>query len=70
MTKEMKTAITRLKGLPENAQDKLAPHLNEYLNKLEDLRDTLQSSYESGKSYEFDVEEIKRKGRKRLKAKD
>ncbi len=67
MTEEMKTAITRLKGLPQNAQAKLAPRLNEYLNKLEDLRDTIQSSYQSGEPHEFNAEEIKRKGRERLK---
>ncbi len=48
MTREMQTAINRLEGLPEDAQQILAPRLNAYLNKLHDLQDTIQASRESG----------------------
>lgn len=48
MTEEMKTAITRLKKLPPAAQGYLGPKLNEYLNKLHDLQDTIQASRDSG----------------------
>ena len=67
MTDEMKTAIDHLKGLPHHAQETIAPRLNEYLNKLDDLRDTIDRSYQIGEPHKFDAEEIKRRGRKRLK---
>jgi len=47
-TTEMDTLIHRLQGLPEDTKEVLAPSLNEYLNKLEDLRNTIQGSKNSG----------------------
>ena len=46
MTDETETAIDRLKGLPQNAQETLEPRPNEYLNKLDYLRDTIDRSYQ------------------------
>lgn len=68
MTEEMQTAIIRLQGLPLSDQNRLAPRINDYLNKLEALRNTMQSSYQSGPAREFDAEDLKRRGRERLKA--
>ena len=48
MTQEMKTAVSRLQTLPESAQSELAPRLNAYLNKLEDLRADVQEGLTSG----------------------
>lgn len=47
-TTKMDALINRLQGLPEDIKKVLAPSLNEYLNKLEDLRDTIESSKNSG----------------------
>lgn len=68
MTEEMQTVIIRLQGLPSYDQNRLAPRINDYLNKLEALRSTLQNSYQSGQAHEFDAEDLKRRGRERLKA--
>lgn len=47
-THEMNTAIDRLQDLPEDTQNMIASSINEYLNKLDDLRDTIQASRQSG----------------------
>ena len=48
MTEEMQTAVTRLQTLPEEVQADIAPKLNSYLNKLEDLRAAIQEGIDSG----------------------
>ena len=48
MTEEMQTALTRLQQLPEEVQADLAPRLNSYLNRLEDLRAAIQEGLDSG----------------------
>ena len=48
MTEDMATAIERLKALPEETQKDLGPRLNQYLNKLEDLRALIQEGLNSG----------------------
>jgi hypothetical protein len=45
---EFQTAVERLQSLPEQAKADIGPKLNQYLNKLEDLRGALKSGRESG----------------------
>lgn len=66
MTDKMQTAINRLKNLSSGAGETLAPGLDDYLNKLEDLRNIIDRSYQSGEPREFDADENKRQGRKHL----
>ena len=58
MTQEMQTALYRLKSLPEEVQANLAPRLNAYLNKLDDLRAAIQEGIDSGSAGELDMDEI------------
>ena len=68
MTDKMQTAINRLKNLSSGAVETLAPGLDDYLNKLEDLSNIIDRScsYQSGEPREFDADENKRQGRKHL----
>jgi hypothetical protein len=45
---EFQTAVERLQALPEQAKADIGPKLNQYLNKLDDLRGALKSGHESG----------------------
>ena len=45
---EFETAIERLQALPEEAKADIAPELNQYLNKLDDLRRAIRIGLESG----------------------
>lgn len=45
---EFETAVERLQALPEEAKADIAPQLNQYLNKLEDLRRAIRRGLESG----------------------
>jgi hypothetical protein len=45
---EFQTAVKRLQALPEEAQADLAPKLNQYLNRLDDLRRAIRVGLESG----------------------
>lgn len=47
---EFETAVERLQALPEEAKADIAPDLNQYLNKLEDLRRAIRMGLESGES--------------------
>lgn len=58
MTHEMETAVSRLQTLPEPVQGELAPRLNAYLNRLDDLRAAIQEGIESGNDGELDIREI------------
>ena len=58
MTHEMETAVSRLQTLPEGVQGELAPRLNAYLNKLDDLRAAVQEGIDSGNDGELDMNEI------------
>jgi hypothetical protein len=58
MNPEMQTAIDRLEGLPEDAQQILALKFNAYLNKLRDLQNTIQASRNSGTSEVFSKEKL------------
>lgn len=47
MTRELETAIERLKALPEADQAQLGDRLNGYLNRRDDLRAALQEGINS-----------------------
>jgi hypothetical protein len=47
MTRELETAIERIKALPESEQAQLGDRLNGYLNKLDDLRTAVQLGIDS-----------------------
>lgn len=68
MTQEMQTAVERLQSLPEEAQQTLAPSINDYLNRLEDLRAAVQEGFESGDAGELDINAIIREGRASFEA--
>lgn len=48
MTRTMHDAIERLKALPDDAQNEIAPRLNDYLTGLEELRALIQEGLDSG----------------------
>lgn len=68
MTQEMKTAIARLQALPETDQARVAAHINEYLTKLERLREMVHEGLESGPATPLDMDAIIRQGEARLAA--
>ena len=68
MNQEMITAIDRLQSLPPADQERLAPRINDYINKLENLRAAIQKGIDSGPGKPFDIERIKSRGRKWLEA--
>jgi hypothetical protein len=45
---EFETAVARLKALPDEVKTDIAPQLNQYLNRLEDLRRAIKIGEESG----------------------
>lgn len=45
---EFQTAVERLQALPDEAKADLGPKLNQYLNRLDDLRSAIKSGLESG----------------------
>ena len=69
MTQEMQTAIERLRALPEMEQRQLAPRINEYLSKLEGMRQLVREGLddvERGDVLRFDAEDVIRRGEGRL----
>ena len=62
----MHAVIERLKSLPDEAQDAIAPQLYDYLTKHDELHALIQEGLDSGPSREIDFEAIKRRGRERL----
>lgn len=48
MSRAMQDAIARLAALPDAAQDEIAPRLNDYLTRLEELRGLIQEGVDSG----------------------
>ncbi|MEM1095037.1 MAG: hypothetical protein AAGJ10_10575 [Bacteroidota bacterium] len=58
MTQEMQTAVSRLQSLPEAVQENVAPHLNAYLNRLDDLRAAIQEGIDSGNDGPLNMAEI------------
>lgn len=63
MTRAMQDAIERLKSLPDAAQDEIAPRLNDYLTRLEELRALIQEGLDSGPAEPLDIEAIKQEAR-------
>lgn len=55
MTQDMQTAIGRLQSLPESEQQRIASSINEYLNKLENLRHMIQEGVDSGPATDWDL---------------
>lgn len=47
---DFQVAVQRLQNLPDEAKEDIAPKLNAYLNRLDDLRSALQAGIESGPS--------------------
>lgn len=45
---DFQTAVTRLQRLPDEAKADLGPKINQYLNKLDDLREAIQAGLDSG----------------------
>jgi hypothetical protein len=68
MNEELRTAIDRLKALPEDDQQRFGAQINDYLNRLEDLRAAIREGFESGDAGEMDVEAIIREARAEFEA--
>ena len=64
----MQAAMHRLQALPEEDQSRVAAQINDYLTKLERLREMVQDGLESGPARPLDMDEIIRRGEKRLAA--
>lgn len=66
---EFDTAIERLQALPEEAKAEIAPQLNQYLNKLDDLRRAIRIGLESeeGRPGEEIFDELEEKYRQEIK---
>lgn len=47
---EFETAVARLQALPDDVKTDIAPQLNQYLNKLDDLRRAIRIGLESGEA--------------------
>jgi Arc/MetJ-type ribon-helix-helix transcriptional regulator len=60
---EMQAAIERLQQLPEAVQARLVPELNDYLTRLEALREAIREGDESGPAEPFDLDAIRRDAR-------
>lgn len=63
MSRTMQDAIERLRALPESAQEEIAPRLNDYLTRLEELRALVQEGIDSGPAETLDMDAIKREAR-------
>jgi len=68
MTQDLKAAIVRLQALPEEDQAYIAAQINDYLTKLENLREMVREGLESGPATPLDMDAIIRRGRERLAA--
>ena len=63
LTSEMAAAIERLHRLSASDQDRLAPHMNEYLTRLEELCEAIRDGEESGPPEPLDMAAVKRSAR-------
>ena len=73
MTQEMQAAIERLQSLPEPDQVRVAPRINEYLTRLQHLRELVAeglADIEHGDIVEWDAEAFKQQARQRGEARD
>ncbi|MEM1269486.1 MAG: hypothetical protein AAGI08_05485 [Bacteroidota bacterium] len=62
----METAISRLRELPETDQAFLAEQINDYLTKLENVREMVREGLESGTATPLDMNAIIEQGQQRL----
>jgi len=69
---EFDTGIERLQALPEEAKADIAPQLNQYLNKLDDLHRAIRIGLESvaGRPGEKVLDELEEKCRQEIKMSD
>ena len=70
MNEEMITAINRLQTLPPTDQERLAPRINDYINKLENLREAIQMGIDSGPAKPFNIEDIVKRGNQWLETEE
>ncbi len=73
MTQVMQSVIDRLRALPEADQERVAPHILDYLKKLDILRAAVQEGLDDikrGDVVPFDAEDIIRRGEARLAARN
>jgi hypothetical protein len=66
MIQEMEIAILRLKELSEADQVHLAGQINDYLSKLENLREMVCDGLESGPATALDMDAIIQRGQEQL----
>jgi hypothetical protein len=57
-TPEMQAAIERLNALPESDQAHIAPRINEYLTRLELLREAIREGDDSGDAAPLDLDAV------------
>ncbi len=73
MTQVMQSVIDRLRALPEADQERVAPHILDYLKKLDILRAAVQEGLDDikrGDVVPFEAEDIIRRGEARLAARN
>ena len=68
MTQVLQATIKRLKALPNADQEHIASQINDYLTRLEHLRELVQEGLESGPATPLDMDDIIRRGEARLAA--
>ncbi len=68
MTQVLQATIERLKALPHADQEHIASQINDYLTRLEHLRELVQEGLESGPATPLDMDDIIRRGEARLVA--
>ena len=68
MTQVLQATIERLKALPNADQEHIASPINDYLTRLEHLRELVQEGLESGPATPLDMDDIIRRGEARLAA--
>ena len=68
MTQVLQATIKRLKALPSADQEHIASQINDYLTRLEHLRELVQEGLESGPATPLDIDDIIRRGESRLAA--
>ncbi len=68
MTQVLQATIERLKALPNADQEHIASQINDYLTRLEHLRELVQEGLESGPATPLNMDDIIRRGEARLVA--
>ena len=65
MSKELQAAMHRLQALHEEDQSRVGAQINDYLTRLERLREMVRDGLESGPATPLDMDEIIRRGEQR-----